>query len=188
MQFESNLTAEKVARLQRRRQCKSKSWQRDFGASAASQHQLPCNYSTLCHNNQTVAGLSNCTCKLRLPEERKDDSDFGHQCPKLLFFRDFSNVCISGKVRVDLDPKIFGTGNLRDWGIISRKSRRSVKSPLVNLCRDPITMNSVLDLFKIHLIQNPFLEGCCHSDNSILLRYLVRSVPSCNFLRNIPSQ
>ena len=33
---ESNLTAEKVARLQRRRQCKSKSWQRDFGASAAS--------------------------------------------------------------------------------------------------------------------------------------------------------
>ena len=35
-QVESNLTAEKVARLQRRRQCKSKSWQRDFGASAAS--------------------------------------------------------------------------------------------------------------------------------------------------------
>ena len=91
---------------------------------------------------------------------------------------------ISGKMRVDLDPKRFGRGNLRDWGIINRKSRRSVKSPLVILCRDPITMN----LFKIHLIQNPFLEGRCHSDNSILLRYLVRSVPSCNFLRNIPSQ
>ena len=137
------------------------------------------------HNNQAVAGLSNCTRILRLPEERKDDSAFGHQCPKLLFFfRDFSNVCISGKMRVDLDPKRFGRGNLRDWGIINRKSRRSVKSPLVNLCRDPITMN----LFKIHLIQNPFLEGRCHSDNSILLRYLVRSVPSCNFLRNIPSQ
>ena len=35
-QVESNLTAEKVARLQRRRQCESKSWQRDFGVSASS--------------------------------------------------------------------------------------------------------------------------------------------------------
>ena len=35
-QVESNLTAEKVARLQCRRQSKSKSWQRDSGASAAS--------------------------------------------------------------------------------------------------------------------------------------------------------
>ena len=127
-----------------------------------------------------MAGLSNCTRKLRLPEERKDDSAFGHQCPKLIFFRGFSNVRISGKMRVDLDPKRFGRGNLRDWGIINRKRRGSVKSPLVNLCRDPITMK----LFKIHLIQNPSLEGRCHSDNSILLRYLVRSVPSCNFLRN----
>ena len=131
-----------------------------------------------------MAGLSNCTRKLRLPEERKDDSAFGHQCPKLIFFRGFSNVRISGKMRVDLDPKRFGRGNLRDWGIINRKRRGSVKSPLVNLCRDPITMK----LFKIHLIQNPSLEGRCHSDNSILLSYLVGSVPSCNFLRNIPSQ
>ena len=37
-QVESNLTAEKVARLQRRSQSKSKSWQHDFGASAVSWH------------------------------------------------------------------------------------------------------------------------------------------------------
>ena len=58
-QVGSSLTAKKVARLQRRSQSKAKSWQRDFGASAALWHSLPRNYFTLCHNNQGVAGLSN---------------------------------------------------------------------------------------------------------------------------------
>ena len=47
----------------------------------------------------------------------------------IYFFRDFSNVCIPGKMGIDVDPKRFGRENLRDWGIINRKSRRSVKSP-----------------------------------------------------------
>ena len=89
-------------------------------------------------------------------------------------------------MHVDVDPRdlVEATREIGELSIATAGDR----SRILNLFRDPITMNSVLDLYKKHLIQNPFLEGRCNSDKSILLRYLVRSVPSCNFLRNIPSQ
>ena len=31
--------------------------------------------------------------QIKVSEERKDESALGHQCPKQLFFRDFSDVC-----------------------------------------------------------------------------------------------
>ena len=61
-------------------------------------------------------------------------------------------MCIPGKMRVDVDPKRFGRGNLRDWEITNRKSRRSVKIESLTFCRDPVTMNSVLDLFRVSLL------------------------------------
>ena len=78
-----------------------------------------------------MAGLSNCTRKLRFPEERKDDSALGHHCPKLTFL-EILNVCIPGKIGVDVDPKIFGRGNLRDWELSI--ARAGDRSRVLNLC------------------------------------------------------
>ena len=61
----------------------------------------------------------------------------------IYFFRDFNIVCIPGQMRVDVDPKRFGRGNLRVWEI----ARAGDRSRVLNLCRDPFTMNSVLDFF-----------------------------------------
>ena len=55
-------------------------------------------------------------------------------------------------MRVDVDPKRFGRGNLRDWESINCKSREIGQARVLNLCRYPITMNSVLDLFSVGLL------------------------------------